>query len=80
MALRELDRLEAIAEKGRGIVAGGDKRSRLPDALEVQESERPGDRAAAAGGVAAQARRCVVDRLPPAAPDGLSSRPHRASR
>jgi hypothetical protein len=35
MALRELDRLAAIAEKGRGVVAGGDKRSRLPDALDV---------------------------------------------
>ena len=35
MALRERDRLAAIAEKGRGVVAGGDKRSRLPDALDV---------------------------------------------
>ena len=35
MALRELDRLEAAAEKGRGVVAGGDKRSRLPDALDA---------------------------------------------
>jgi HTH DNA binding domain len=35
MALRELDRLAAIAEKGRGVVAGGDKRSRLPDALDA---------------------------------------------
>jgi hypothetical protein len=35
MALRELDRLAATAEKGRGVVAGGDKRSRLPDALDA---------------------------------------------
>ena len=35
MGLRELDRLEAAAEKGRGVVAGGDKRSRLPDALDA---------------------------------------------
>jgi hypothetical protein len=35
MALRELDRLEAAAEQGRGFVAGGDKRSRLPDALDA---------------------------------------------
>ena len=35
MALRELDRLAAVAEKGRGVVAGGDKRSRLPDALDA---------------------------------------------
>ena len=35
MALRELDRLEAAAEQGRGVVAGGDKRSRLPDALDA---------------------------------------------
>jgi hypothetical protein len=32
-ALRELDRLEATAEQGRGVVAGGDKRS--PDALDT---------------------------------------------
>jgi hypothetical protein len=35
MGLRELDRLEAAAEQGRGLVAGGDKRSRLPDALDA---------------------------------------------
>jgi hypothetical protein len=35
MALRELDRLAATAEQGRGVVAGGDKRSRLPDALDA---------------------------------------------
>jgi hypothetical protein len=35
MALRELDRLEAAAEQGRGVVAGGDRRSRLPDALDA---------------------------------------------
>jgi hypothetical protein len=35
MALRELDRLEAAAAQGRGVVAGGDKRSRLPDALDA---------------------------------------------
>src|SRR5277367_1893979 len=35
MALRELDRLGAAAEQGRGVVAGGDKRSRLPDALDA---------------------------------------------
>ena len=35
MGLRELDRLEAAAEQGRGVVAGGDKRSRLPDALDA---------------------------------------------
>ena len=35
MALRELDRLEAAAEQGRGVVAGSDKRSRLPDALDA---------------------------------------------
>ena len=35
MGLRELDRLEAVAEQGRGLVAGGDKRSRLPDALDA---------------------------------------------
>ena len=35
MGLRELDRLAAIAEQGRGVVAGSDKRSRLPDALDA---------------------------------------------
>ena len=35
IALRELVRLETAAEQGRGIVAGGDKRSRLPDALDA---------------------------------------------
>ena len=35
MALRELDRLAAAAEQGRGVVAGADKRSRLPDALDA---------------------------------------------
>jgi hypothetical protein len=35
MGLRELDRLAAAAEQGRGVVAGGDKRSRLPDALDA---------------------------------------------
>jgi hypothetical protein len=35
MGLRELDRLEAAAEQGRGVVAGSDKRSRLPDALDA---------------------------------------------
>ena len=35
MGLRELDRLEAAAEQGRGVVAGNDKRSRLPDALDA---------------------------------------------
>ena len=35
MALRELDRLEAAAAQGRGVVAGGDRRSRLPDALDA---------------------------------------------
>jgi hypothetical protein len=35
MGLRELDRLEAAAEQGRGLVAGGDRRSRLPDALDA---------------------------------------------
>jgi hypothetical protein len=35
LGLRELDRLEAAAEKGRGVVAGSDKRSRLPDALDA---------------------------------------------
>jgi hypothetical protein len=33
--LRELDRLEAAAEQGRGLAAGLDKRSRLPDAIEA---------------------------------------------
>jgi hypothetical protein len=33
--LRELDRLEAAPKKGRGVVAGADKRSRLPDALDA---------------------------------------------
>jgi hypothetical protein len=35
MGLRELDRLAAMAEQGRGVVAGSDKRSRLPDALDA---------------------------------------------
>jgi hypothetical protein len=35
MGLRELDRLQAAAEKGRGGLAVTDKRSRLPDALEA---------------------------------------------
>jgi HTH DNA binding domain len=33
--LRELDRLEAAAEKGRGLLASCDRRSRLPDAVEA---------------------------------------------
>ena len=33
--LRELDRLEAAAEQGRGLAADLDKRSRLPDAIEA---------------------------------------------
>ena len=33
--LRELDRLEAVAEQGRGLAAERDKRSRLPDAIEA---------------------------------------------
>jgi hypothetical protein len=32
---RELDRLLAAAEKGRGVVAGCDRRSRLPDVVET---------------------------------------------
>jgi Fic family protein len=35
LGLRELDRLEAAAEKGRGLLAKSDRRSRLPDALDV---------------------------------------------
>ena len=35
MAARELDRLEAAAGQGRGLAAGLDRRSRLPDALEA---------------------------------------------
>ena len=35
VGLRELDRLEAAAAKGRGWLAGTDRRSRLPDALDV---------------------------------------------
>ena len=35
VGLRELDRLEAAAEQGRGLAAAVDKRSRLPDALEA---------------------------------------------
>ena len=35
MGLGELDRLEAAAEEGRALVAGADKRSRLPDATEA---------------------------------------------
>ena len=34
MGLRKLDRLEAAAEKGRGLIAGLDRRSRLADAVE----------------------------------------------
>ena len=34
MGLRELDRLEAAAEKGRALAAQADQRSRLPDAIE----------------------------------------------
>jgi hypothetical protein len=34
MGLRELDRLEAAAEKGRALTAQADQRSRLPDAIE----------------------------------------------
>jgi hypothetical protein len=33
--LRTLDRLEAAAEKGRGLAAAADKRSRLPDAVDA---------------------------------------------
>jgi HTH DNA binding domain len=33
--LRELDRLEVAAEKGRGVIDGCDKRARLPDALDA---------------------------------------------
>jgi hypothetical protein len=33
--LRELDRLEVAAEKGRGVIAGCDKRARLPHALDA---------------------------------------------
>ena len=33
--LQELDRLEAAAEQGRGLLARCDRRSRLPDALEA---------------------------------------------
>ena len=33
--LRELDRLEAAAEKGRAVIAGCDERSRLPDAVDA---------------------------------------------
>ena len=35
LGLRELDRLEAAAAKGRGWLAGTDRRSRLPDALDA---------------------------------------------
>ena len=35
MGLRELDRLETAAEQGRGALAGTDRRSRLPDALDA---------------------------------------------
>ena len=52
MALRELDRLEAAAEQGREVVAGNDKRSRLPDALDALLRARPdaqGTRRAAQG-------------------------------
>ena len=34
MGLRELDRLEVTAEKGRALIARADQRSRLPDAIE----------------------------------------------
>ena len=33
--LRELDRLETAAEQGKGTLAGTDRRSRLPDALDA---------------------------------------------
>jgi hypothetical protein len=35
LGMRELDRLEAAAEKGRGLVANSDRRSRLPDTLDA---------------------------------------------
>ena len=35
LGLRELDRLEAAAEQGRGQLARSDRRSRLPDALDA---------------------------------------------
>src|SRR5262249_42195952 len=35
MGLRELDRLEAAAEKGRDLAAAVDARSRLPDAIDA---------------------------------------------
>jgi ribosomal protein S25 len=35
MGLRDLDRLQAAADKGRGDLAGVDRRSRLPAALEA---------------------------------------------
>jgi hypothetical protein len=35
LGLRELDRLEAVAEKGRGLAARADKRSRLPHVIDA---------------------------------------------
>ena len=35
LGLRELDRLETASGQGRGALAGADRRSRLPDALEA---------------------------------------------
>jgi hypothetical protein len=35
MGLRTLDRLDAAAAQGRGLAAGGDKRSWLPDAVDA---------------------------------------------
>ena len=63
LGLRELDRLETASGQGRGALAGADRRSRLPDALEallrapVPDAESAGgtaqDRAADRDGVAA---------------------------
>ncbi len=35
MGLRELDRLRAAAETGRGLADGVDRRARLPDAIDA---------------------------------------------
>ena len=35
MGLRTLDWLEEVAAQGRGLASGGDKRSRLPDAIDA---------------------------------------------
>ena len=66
--LQELDRLEAAAEQGRGLLARSDRRSRLPDALDALAA-RAGADAEGAGG-SAQDRAADRDRVAADVADG----------